>query len=95
MKRKRKLWSWAYLRFWNNNRRLRDIVPKKTEACYEIISWKYIVIDSINHVVELAWIIYNRIDTEKWNRFRLVVVDIKRNIDESECTFRILSLSLA
>ena len=40
--------------FWNNNRRLRDIVPKKTEACYEIISWKYIVIDSINHVVELA-----------------------------------------
>ena len=38
----------------NNNRRLRDIVPKKTEACYEIISWKYIVIDSINHVVELA-----------------------------------------
>ena len=41
-------------RFWNNNRRLRDIVPKKTEACYEIISWKYIVIDSINHVVELA-----------------------------------------
>ena len=36
------------------NRRLRDIVPKKTEACYEIISWKYIVIDSINHVVELA-----------------------------------------
>ena len=46
MKRKRKLWSWAYLRFWNNNRRLRDIVPKKTEACYEIISWKYIVIDS-------------------------------------------------
>ena len=27
---------------------------KKAEACYEIISWKYIVIDSINHVVELA-----------------------------------------
>ncbi|MFR5681769.1 MAG: hypothetical protein ACLTMH_14740 [Faecalimonas umbilicata] len=24
------------------------------QACYEIISWKYIVIDSINHVVELA-----------------------------------------
>ena len=23
-------------------------MPKKTEACYEIISWKYIVIDSIN-----------------------------------------------
>lgn len=49
------------------------ILCRKTEACYEIISWKYIVIviDSINHVVELAWIIYNRIDTEKWNRFQI------------------------
>ena len=44
MKRKENYEVEHNLRFWNNNRRLRDIVPKKTEACYEIISWKYIVI---------------------------------------------------
>ena len=95
MKRKRKLWSWAYFRFWNNNRRFGNVVPKEWRSVMRLYHGSNIVIDSINHVVELAWIIYNRIDTEKWNRFRLVVVDIKRNIDESECTFRILSLSPA